>query len=132
MKKLIFILILFLFVITSLNKTDNAVLVMHETNDNTFYYLIFKDLNTKNLDVRLSNYEIKEVYFNETVNFYYYNTSALVDEYIKYLKTENKEVDETAKLNGIKIYMVKVYSNDYDIDILKRKYKNLIIKKEIY
>lgn len=132
MKKLIFILILFLFVITSLNKTDNAVLVMDETNDNTFYYLIFKDLNTKNLDVRLSNYEIKEVYFNETVNFYYYNTSALVDEYIKYLKTENKEVDETAKLNGIKIYMVKVYSNDYDIDILKRKYKNLIIKKEIY
>ena len=132
MKKLIFILILFLFVITSLNKTDNTVLVMDETNDNTFYYLIFKDLNTKNLDVRLSNYEIKEVYFNETVNFYYYNTSALVDEYIKYLKTENKEVDETAKLNGIKIYMVKVYSNDYDIDILKRKYKNLIIKKEIY
>ena len=132
MKKLIFILILFLFVITSLNKTDNAVLVMDETNDNTFYYLIFKDLNTKNLDVRLSNYEIKEVYFNETVNFYYYNTSALVDEYIKYLKIENKEVDETVKLNGIKIYMVKVYSNDYDIDILKRKYKNLIIKKEIY
>lgn len=132
MKKLIFILILFLFVITSLNKTDNTVLVMDETNDNTFYYLIFKDLNTKNLDVRLSNYEIKEVYFNETVNFYYYNTNTLIDEYIKYLKTENKEVDETVKLNGIKIYMVKVYSNDYDIDILKRKYKNLIIKKEIY
>ena len=132
MKKLIFILILFLFVITSLNKTDNTVLVMDETNDNTFYYLIFKDLNTKNLDVRLSNYEIKEVYFNETINFYYYNTNTLIDEYIKYLKTENKEVDETVKLNGIKIYMVKVYSNDYDIDILKRKYKNLIIKKEIY
>ena len=143
MKKFYFILIL-LIIIFLFNKSEKVIAVFGENNYYEIYYLDFRDsnlntnnfleyFNNENIDVLKIEPYINPIYKNK-IEFDEYlfdytsksnNIKRFKETFLKKLKLINYDDYIKNNINGIKINMVKVYSNEKEIIKLLKKDKNV-------
>jgi len=150
MKKLIFIMIFFLFISFLIPKKDNSKMVMANINNTNYYRLIFnnENLNLGNFKLKIGLFtsydtKIKKIYFkyNDNIkdyfkdkNYFSFDNSnfnigieKLKEEYNLVLK-DNYLYNELDKdINTVTIKMVELYTESEAINKFKQKYPNVKI-----
>ncbi len=138
-----YLLFILMIIIILLVKEEKIVSVFYDYNSYDIYYLDFRNTNltTENfseyfndkIDILKITPHINKIYKNKfkfdeylfDYSSYNNNIKIFKEEFLKELKIINYDDYVKCKINGIKIDMVKVYSNKEDILKIIRKDKNV-------